>query len=193
MQARLVLRTLFCQRTTEPYHDEVFAIVSSQHSNGVRSTIVLPRGDGDADGGRAWDANDSGALRDRWLRYPLWTGSLNEGESASVSVILCESDNTNYETAGSVIGGLLASTGNPIGVIAGGLVSLASQLLPANADDVLGAFNVTFECRNGVVSWTHQVPEDSRNRPTYRMKPPENGFFVHLHRDGDYDTYYTVE
>jgi hypothetical protein len=96
-RARLVLTRLTCYRTTEDGHDEVYYVAGGVDGSGQKVSHRGPdaANGGDADGGTAWDMNDSGDKKDRTLNATLYEGSLKTGEVANVAIGLCESDGTD--------------------------------------------------------------------------------------------------
>jgi hypothetical protein len=149
-KVRVVLRNLYCEKTTETGifggHDEVYVMVSGVTSSGSTFSDVKPGTDGDADGGKRWDCNDSGSKQDRWLRYPLSSLTVNRGETAYLRLTFMESDGTNLGKILEAAAGLASKmSSNPYVVAGSGLGGILAQWIPANEDDYLGGVLLEFK------------------------------------------------
>jgi hypothetical protein len=213
MFAKIILRTLWCGKTTERGHDEIYFIVAAQNGDGTTYTKLLPDGDGDADGGRAWDCNDGEGdpKKDRILRYPLYQYPLNVGQTCAVKIVVMESDGTDYNEAAQAAGTLLGTIQDPIAMAVGAVASIAghAHLLPSNENDCLGGVSFVLTNRNGTLEWTYGVSATDPQHVPYAFYDPndgvstglnsgqvKNGLFQHQRNvdggDGGYFVYYNI-
>ena len=196
---KVELRTLYCRKTTENGHDEVYLIVGGTHGDGSHFDKLCPGGTGDADGGQAWDFNDSGDKQDRWLRYTVYTAPLGTGRSASIHIVFMESDGSNYGEALQVAGQVaVAAGGNPSLATVGSLINATGLL--QNRDDCLGALDLVLQNDGGKLRWTYSFngshyTDHSPDIPANPSGAP-NLVCCHLRNvdggDGDYDAYLTI-
>jgi len=189
-RARLVLRHLGCGKTTEQGHDEIYYVLAGQHGDGTPFHLRGPDAiqGGDADGGSAWDMNDSGDERDRDVNAVLYDGQLAPGSSAKLVFVLFESD-------GADMGDVLAFAGDVATVVssdpyvdtAAKVAKLVAQHIPSNKDDFIGSFSVQIlndngelrirELRAGSYASIHEAADSAF----------PGQFVMHLnHDDGDY-------
>lgn len=200
---RLTLRTLYGEKTTEQGHDEILAVVTGRNGDGSTFRKVLPANDGDADGGTAWDLNDSGDKQDRWLRYLLHMAPLLPGQWTEIRVAFIESDDQDYNATVGAIGDGMTTSGNPWIAGAGYLASVAGRLrvLPQNGNDVLGGIVIMARNNNGRLEWIHgstsgDTRVDTHAEAGLNAGGVDNQLFARLRNldggDGNYHSYYYI-
>ena len=196
------LRTLYCKKTTESGHDEIYLIVGGSHGDGSRFHKLCPGGSGDADNGQAWDLNDSCDKKDRWLRFPVYTAPLHSGQTADVRIVFMESDGTDYGRALAAAANVAAtSASDPLATAIGtiGQVIGATGLLQ-NEDDCLGAVDIVLQNKSGQLHWSYGFNGEhySAHSPDILENPggAPNLAFLHLRNidggDGDYHAYLAI-
>ncbi|WP_394847854.1 hypothetical protein LZC95_10370 [Pendulispora brunnea] len=165
-RARVVLQFVHCDETTELGHDELYVMVGCRHCDGSTSSRVVPGPDhGDAGEDRScWDINDSGALRERWLRATLYDADVAVDSKAEVGIVFGEQDGGGVREAIGAAASLADAIGSavaPVKVVAVVLDAL-SKVVPQNTDDVLGGVCLTLHNAGGSLIWTLRSDEQER-------------------------------
>jgi hypothetical protein len=173
---RIGIRTLYCDQTTEPNHDEIYFLVSASLNGSVSTGNRAPFADGDADSGKSWDFNDSGGKsgnQDRWLHYRIYDAPLQPGEQADIRIAFMESDGTNNGQIVAILGALAQNSGEPLIQATGVALSTVAKFLPPNEDDILGALALRVNYRNdGSLVWDHNFRNNIDNE-TFRANTPD--------------------
>ena len=197
-RAQVVLRHLYCAKTTEAGHDEVYYIMGGTDGEGKQISHRGPDATqgGDADNQTAWDMNDSGDQQNRDLNAVLYDGVLAAEQAATLLFSFLESDGTNFGTTLQAAAGLAQKVDSelkdpdPWVKIAAGVAEFVAGIVPTNQDDFLGAFALRVKNDNGNVVVTEAMPGSytsvvhplSGERFTYRFQ----------HDDGDYNAHFEV-
>lgn len=199
---QVVLTRLYCAHTTEQGADEVFYMFGADYGGDVRSSHrgPTPLESADADGGTAWEANDSGSAQDRHLNAMICNAGLEKGQHVTLGFAFNESDGTDIGAGVKAAGALAGTVGTiaaatPWGMplkIGGAIVGAIGGFIPKNEDDHLGSF--TLRARNdggrlvldrlSVGDYTWIVRDLDHSTGTFAVR--------FRHDDGDYTAEFVV-
>lgn len=190
----LTLESLFCSSTTESGHDEVYFVLGGVDGTHKQISLRGPNASlgADADGGTAWNMNDSGDQKNRTLNALLFAGGLGDGDSAALSFGLMESDGTDYGKTVNAAAALAAKVAdNPQVTAIADVVQFLGGLIPSNEDDTLGSFGLSISNLNGRV--TAAVQPGSYVSVDQALE--SDGTFVYrfAHDDGDYTAHFKIK
>jgi hypothetical protein len=155
VNARLALRTLWCNAKTDVSsdEDEIYLLVAGKKSDGTEYTNRLPTG-------LTWSLTKGGgpakqAMEAKYGPIPngfdLWSGSLKDGESIVINVLFMDEDNSQAPARAALLSDLVKriDPNDPKVLLVAGIASAVSRILGANQDDFVGAYAVKITNNNG--------------------------------------------
>jgi len=194
--AQMVLRHLGCGKTTEQGHDEIYYVLAGQHGDGTKFSFQGPDAiqGGDADGGSAWDMNDSGDARDRDINAVLYEGQLAPGQAAKIVLILFERDGTDLGQVVHLASEAAKSMStDPYVTVAAKIADLVAKYIPSNTDDFIGSFSLQIFNDNGQLRIRELMAGSYASVYEAADSAYPGQFVMRLnHDDGDYWTRFEV-
>lgn len=163
----LILKSFWCNRTTEYSEDEIYFLVAGIKSDNTEIKYCIPNSG-------HWSVNDNGGPQKQSLEKikgetVLWSGDLKNGESVELTILCMEVDNGD---AGKVmqlasdVGKEINPNDKTVGTIAD-IVKVIGTIFANNTDDFPGAFSVLIQRdNNGKLSFNWKTNERCEDKGT---------------------------